>query len=282
MRINTKTMAIGMLVLFGGTFLLKFFLKDPATTTKGNNTVKDETPIADISYVLSAMHPHDTTAFTEGLFFKEGQLFESTGATPELASTRSLFGIVDLKTGKINKKAELDKTTFFGEGIVALDDKIYQVTYKNQKGFIYDAKTYKRIGEFSYPNAEGWGLTTDGQYVIMSDGTNFLTYFDPKNNMSVAKKLAISYKGFTQNKINELEYIDGFIFANVWQTTTVVKIDPATGKIVGKLELAGVFEDAQSKYNKIDVLNGIAYNPATKRMFVTGKMFPQIYELELR
>ena len=142
--------------------------------------VVDSTPeIPQISYTIEKQYPHDVTSFTEGFLFHEGKLFESTGAPDNMPQTKSLFGIVDLKTGKIDAKAELDRTIYFGEGIVFLNGKFFQLTYKNQTGFIYDAKTFKNIGKFNYTNREGWGLTTDGKSLIMSDGTSYITYLNP-------------------------------------------------------------------------------------------------------
>ena len=161
-----------------------------------------ETPI--ISYTLVNTYPHDLNAFTEGFLFHEGKLYESTGAPENLPQTKSLFGIVDLKNGKIDTKVEIDKSIYFGEGISILNNKIYQLTYKNQTAFVYDAKTYKPIGKYSYQNREGWGLTNDGKNLIMSDGSNYLTYFD--QNFNVTKTLDVSENGYAVDYLNELEY----------------------------------------------------------------------------
>src|SRR5579872_6127169 len=151
---------------------------DRTDTGTGDNPV-DNTPAA-INYTLGEVLPHDTSSFTEGLLFHDGQLYESTGTEPGMPeSRRSLFGIVDPRTGKISPKAVLDRNKYFGEGIVFLKDKVYQLTYTTKIGFIYDAKTYKKIGEFTFPSKEGWGMTTDGKYLIMSDGTSNINYFNP-------------------------------------------------------------------------------------------------------
>ena len=233
-----------------------------------------------IEYDLLAKLPHDIQSFTEGFFFHNGQLFESTGSPDDLPDTRSVFGIMDMKTGKINKKAELDKK-YFGEGIVLLNDKIYQLTYKHQIGFIYDAKTYKKTGDFSYKNAEGWGMTTDGTSIIMSDGTDVLTYWDPKT-LAVTKTLSVTNGGYPEDMLNELEYIDGYIYANVWTKNYVIKIDPATGKTTGILDFSPLKDDARNASYNAEVLNGIAYDAATKKMYVTGKLFPFVYEIRLK
>ncbi|MBK9689850.1 MAG: glutaminyl-peptide cyclotransferase [Saprospiraceae bacterium] len=158
--------------------------------------------------------PHDITSFTEGLFFENGKLFEGTGSPQELSQTRSIAGPVDIKTGKIDVKVELDRTKFFGEGVCILNGKLYQLTYKNQLAFIYDATTFKSLGTFKYANAEGWGLTTDGKELIMSDGTDKLTFINP-DNYNKTKELSIKANGNPVYYLNELEYVNGYIFANI-------------------------------------------------------------------
>ncbi len=235
--------------------------------------------VPEINFTIAETYPHDTLSFTEGFLFHEGQLFESTGSPDNLPYTKSVFGPVDLKTGKIDKKAELDRKIYFGEGIVFLKNKIYQLTYKNQIGFIYDAKTFKKIGQFNFANKEGWGLTTDGTNIIMSDGTNNLTYVDP-NTMKVIKTLSVSENGFAADYINELEYINGFIYANVWTTDKIVKIDPATGKIIGKLDFVSLLHEVKNKYSNATDLNGIAFDSVSNKIYVTGKLWPSIYRIE--
>jgi len=231
-----------------------------------------------ISYSVTQTYPHDTLSFTEGFLVDKGQLFESTGSPDNLPQTRSVFGITDLKTGKIDVKIELDRKKYFGEGIVILNDKLYQVTYKNQTGFIYDVKTFRKTGEFTYANKEGWGLTTDGKNIIMSDGTNNLTFFDPVG-FKPLKTLTVTENGYASDYLNELEYINGFIYANVWTTHSIVKIDPATGKIVGKLLLSPIYEEAGYKYAGAESLNGIAYDAEKDKIYITGKMWANIYEI---
>jgi glutamine cyclotransferase len=223
--------------------------------------------------------PHDANAFTEGLLFHDGQLYESTGSPAELANTKSIVGPVDLKTGKIDAKIEIDKSKFFGEGITILNDKLYQLTYKNQICFIYDAKTFKPIGNYKYSNAEGWGMTHDGKSIIMSDGTDKITYWSPAD-MSVEKTLSVKANGQAQVYLNELEYINGFIYANIWQTTQIAKIDPNTGNIVGVIDIANIFNDAKAKSANIDVPNGIAYNKENDQIYITGKLWKNIYQIQ--
>lgn len=236
-----------------------------------------KTPV--IGYSLKNILPHDTTAFTEGFLFHENQLFESTGGPLEMPQTSSLFGIVNLKTGRIDTKAKLDKVKYFGEGIAILNGKIYQLTYQNQKGFIYDAKTFKPLGEFTYANKEGWGMTTDKTHLIMSDGTDVLTWLDPQS-FKVVKSLKVTDENGAVENLNELEMIGGYIYANIYTTNYIYKIDPATGKTVGKLDLGSLVADAKSKYPSSLELNGIAFDSATNKVLVTGKLWPGIYEIE--
>ncbi len=239
-----------------------------------------ENSIKNIQYSIVARLPHDTNSFTEGLLFHNNQLWESTGATPQLPQTRSLFGNVDLKTGVINVRAEIDKDIYFGEGICFLNNKVYQLTYRNKKGFVFDAKSFAQVGEFSFPSQEGWGMTTDGQALIMSDGTSTLTWLDPED-FHVIKTLQISEQGYDRDRINELEWVDGFIYANIWTSSLIVKIDPNTAKVVAKLDLSALENEVRGKYAEAAEMNGIAFNPQTKTFVVTGKMWPTMYELKL-
>lgn len=234
-------------------------------------------PIIDFVYIKS--YPHDTTSFTEGFLINNGKLYESTGATKELPQTRSLFGIVDLTTGKIDKKVEIDKK-YFGEGITFLNGKVFQLTYKTKIGFVYDTITFKRIKEFTFPSKEGWGLTTDGTNLIMSDGTYELTYLDPVTFQTV-KKVSVTENGCAKGYLNELEYIKGYIFANIWTTNTIVKINPTNGAVVGKLDLNSLVFEIKNIYPNSLEMNGIAYDSITNRIFVTGKLWPKIYELQI-
>lgn len=244
-------------------------------STEERRIVKS-TPV--IPYTVVAKHPHDVTAYTEGLLFHEGKLYESTGAPEHLKQTYSAIGISDLNTGKFEKKVELDKKTYFGEGIVIFKNKIYQLTYQNQIGFIYDAKTFKRIGQFGYMNKEGWGMTTDGKHLIFSDGTFNLSYMDP-DNQQIIKTLPVTENGYALSALNELEYINGFIYANVWMTNRIVKIDPASGEVVGELDLTSLFNQSRSRNMNVNETNGIAYDSITDKILVTGKLWPDLYEI---
>lgn len=242
-----------------------------------NNTIK----VIPIKFELIKSYPHDTTSFTEGFLVNDGKLYESTGAPQNLLQTKSLFGIVDLATGKIDIKVELDRTKYFGEGITILNAKVYQLTYETKIGFVYDAITFKKIGEFTYPSKEGWGLTTDGTNLIMSDGTFEITYLDPITFRTV-KKVSVTENNCPVENINELEYIKGYIFANIWPTNTIIKIDPTDGIVVGKLDLTILSDDSYLISPNSMEMNGIAYNSLTNKIFVTGKLWPRIYELEFK
>jgi glutamine cyclotransferase len=252
--------------------------------TRCNNNAGTDEPIKNhpatpiINFSVAQYFPHDTNSFTEGLLVHNGQLFESTGSPEELTQTHSLLGILDLKTGKINKKAELDRTKYFGEGIVVFKDKIYQLTYKNKIGFIYDANTFKNIGSFNYRNAEGWSLTTDGSELIMSDGTDSLDFLNYKD-LHQTKVIRVTENGVPISNLNELEFIKGYIYANIWQTNNIVKIDPKNGEVVGKLDLTSLDSEAKNINPNADVLNGIAYDTASDKIYVTGKLWPKIYQI---
>lgn len=241
--------------------------------------VEDNTPIIpEIKFTVEHQYPHDVNSFTEGFLFHEGKLFESTGSPDNLPQTKSVFGIVDLKSGKIDVKAEIDRK-YFGEGIVFLNGKVFQLTYREQTGYIYDGKTYKNIGKFNYTNREGWGLTTDGKQLIMSDGTSYLTFMDP-TNFSVVKTLGVAENERFQEYLNELEYVKGFIYANIWTTNLIVKIDPNTGDIVGKMDLSTLLYESKVRNPNALETNGIAYDSVSNKILVTGKLWPTIYEIK--
>lgn len=236
--------------------------------------------IPNISFEYIDSYPHDTTSFTEGLLIYNGKLYESTGSPEYLPQTRSLFGIVNLTTGQIETKVEIDRTKYFGEGIAFLNHKAYQLTYKSKIGFVYELPTFKKVKEFVIPSREGWGLTTDGKYLIMSDGSYQLKYIDPQT-MQVIKTINVTENGGAKENLNELEYIKGYIFANIWTTTIVVKIDPNDGKVIGKFDLADYAFDSKSLYYGSLEMNGIAYDSIEDKTYVTGKLWPKIYVIKL-
>jgi len=249
---------------------------DKQATT--NDTPEAAPAVPNIGYQVVKTFPHDTTLFTEGLTVHDGQLYESTGSPQELPQTRSLVGPIDTLTGKMHDKIELDRNTYFGEGIVFLKGKLFELTYQNHVCFVYDAKTFKPMGQFNFANKEGWSLTTDDSLLIMDDGTDMLTYIDP-NTYKPVKKLQVIQNGVPRDSLNELEYIKGYIYANIWQNNHIVKIDPKTGNVAGVLDLTNLVFDTRNKYATAEVLNGIAYDKQTDKIYVTGKLWPTIYEI---
>ncbi len=224
-----------------------------------------------LKYTVGAVYPHDTTAFTQGLEFYKGELYEGTGEEGE-----SQLRKLDLKTGKVLKKIDLDKQ-YFGEGITFFGDKIYQLTWQSHVVFQYDLD-FKPIRQFHIPT-EGWGITHDNKYLIVSDGSSKLYFRDPQTLDSV-KTINVSENNGLVNNLNELEYINGFIYANIWQTDNIVKIDPATGNVVSKADFTNLLKNAKlTVYDYNDVLNGIAYDSVTNKTHITGKRWPALFEV---
>lgn len=229
-----------------------------------------------LSFQVLNQFPHDTAAFTEGFTFYNGQLYESTGSPDAPSNNGTWIGAIDLKTGKVDKKVELGKT-WFGEGIVFLNDKVYQLTYQTKKGFVYDAKTFKKLREFTY-GSEGWGLTTDGQNLIMSTGSSNIYYLSA-DSLSFIKMLAVQDNNGYVDSINELEFINGYLYANKWLTPYILKIDPATGYVVGRFDMSQQLAEIKSKFPGAQEMNGIAYDSTTQKTYITGKKWPLIYEI---
>ncbi len=247
---------------------------NPANDTTASSAIP---PPLNISFQVINQFPHDTSAFTQGFTFYQGKLYESTGAPDIPANSGTWIGQVDLNTGKVDKKVDLGKA-FFGEGIAFFNDKIYQLTWQSKKGFIYDATTFKKIREFTY-GSEGWGITHDGQHLIMSTGSSNLYYLSP-DSLNFVKMLAIQDNNGYVNNLNELELINNFIYANQWQTPYILKIDPSTGYVVGKLDMSKQIAEVRAKYPGSEELNGIAYDSATQKTYITGKKWPLIYEIK--
>lgn len=269
------------------TRLLSFIL--PLLTIFSCNDSKDESskqgaPLIlatpSINFTIISFFPHDTTAFTEGLLMHDGKLYESTGYTSGLPQTKSLFGVVDLKTGKIDPKVELDKKLYFGEGITFLNGKVYLLTYQTKIGFVYDAITFKKLKEFTFPSKEGWGMTTDSTSLIMSDGTSNLTYLDA-STLKPKKTLQVLDENGPVLNLNELEFIKGSIYANIYTTNIIVKIDTTNGKVIGKLDLTLLNDEQKNKFAGALEMNGIAFNPSNGNLYCTGKLWPNIYEIRL-
>lgn len=266
-----------LIVAVASTLLFSCSPEQPKSERPAQVQGEKRTPL--IPFTVVNKFPHDTTAYTEGFVFHNNSLMESTGAPEYLSYARSSFGFVDLEKGKLNIKAEIDKQKYFGEGIVVLNNSLYQLTYTNQVGFIYDAKTFQKKGQFNYSNKEGWGLTTDGKHLIMSDGTNNLTYLDPVDQ-KVIKTVQVNENGYASDRLNELEYIKGYIYANLWMTNTIVKIDPSSGQVVEKMEMDELVVESRALHKSSLEMNGIAYDSINDRILVTGKFWPFIYEIK--
>lgn len=219
-----------------------------------------------------AEFPHDPTAFTQGLVVVEGQMYEGTGKKGE-----STLRKVDLKSGRVELFVPLEHD-IFGEGITILGDRIYQLTWQNRIGLIYDLKTLRPTKTFRY-SGEGWGLTHDGKRLIMSDGTSLLRFLDPQT-FEVVKRLRVTSSNGAVDKLNELEYVKGEIFANIWYQDRIARISPETGEVLGWIDLSAIYP-SRRRATKEDVLNGIAFDESSGRLFVTGKNWPKIYEIEL-
>ncbi|MBP6772985.1 MAG: glutaminyl-peptide cyclotransferase [Gemmatimonadaceae bacterium] len=224
-------------------------------------------------YEVVATHPHDTSSFTEGLFFHEGRLFESTG---EVGT--SYIREVELTTGRAIRQRDL-APPYFGEGTIVFGDKLYQLTWTSGKAFVYDWKTFKPTGEFTY-DGEGWALTTDGTSLIMSNGTPMIRWRDPKT-FAVTDSISVTDHGTAVTSLNELEWVKGEIWANVWQSEQIARIDPKTGVVTGWIDLSGILK-AIDRTGREDVLNGIAYDAANDRYYVTGKRWAKLFEIKLK
>jgi len=222
--------------------------------------------------VIIKSYPHDKNAFTQGLVFNKGSIYESTGLYG-----KSSLRKVNLQTGEVEKIHNLSDH-LFGEGITILDNKIYQLTWRSKTGIIYEIDTFKTIGFFNYP-FEGWGITNDDKNLIISNGTNNLYFYDPVT-FKMVKRIKVTDRGEPVSQINELEYIDGKIYANIWRSNKMISIDPVTGKVVDWYDLSVLQKQVQGK-NKIDVLNGIAFDAENNSIFVTGKLWPKLFEIKL-
>lgn len=245
-----------------------------------NENKNIETTKSTDDFLIINTYKHDINSFTEGLFFDFDTIYESTGSPKDLPLTKSVFGILNLNTGKIDIKSELDKNLYFGEGIALCDKKIFQLTYLNKVGFIYDSKTFNKIGEFNYTNDEGWGLTNiENDTLIMSDGTNVLTFLDSKS-LKLVKKIYVTEFGNELHNVNELEYVDGYIYANIYTTNKIVKINSNNGLVIKSYDFSKLYYDSKHRNPNALEMNGIAYNKKTKTFFITGKMWPSIYEVK--
>lgn len=231
-----------------------------------------ETPQTSYGYEIVEVYPHDADAFTQGLVYDDGVLYEGTGKYGE-SSLRK----VDLATGRVLASESLGRR-LFGEGVTLLDDNLYQLTWKAGLALVYHKQTMRRTNTLRYAG-EGWGLTHDGKHLILSDGTSTLRYVDPKT-FRVVRRLTVTSGGRRVDKLNELEYIDGEIYANIWYSDYIVRISPETGAITGWIDLRGLWPLAK-RPTREHVLNGIAYDQQTGHLLVTGKNWPKLFEIKV-
>jgi len=224
-------------------------------------------------YRVVAEYPHDPDAFTQGLVYRDGVLYEGTGLRG-----RSTLRRVDLETGTVERSVALDPV-HFGEGIAVVGDRVYQLTWQTGTCFVYDRDTFAPLETFTYPT-EGWGLATDGARLVMSDGTDQLFFRDPTTFAEVGR-VAVRDGDEPVRNLNELEVVGGEVWANVWQTDRIARIDPTTGRVVGWIDLTGLLSAEDRQGREVDVLNGIAHDPATGRVFVTGKLWPKLFEIDI-
>lgn len=259
--------------------IILFFLIFFACNGKNQKTETVEKPLTEsknqkellqlIPKIIN-IYPHDKNAYTQGLVYHQGYIYESTGLYG-----KSTLRKVDIATGKIIKSISLSPI-YFGEGIAVLDNKIYQLTWENKKAFVYDLNSFKLLKEFVYPT-EGWGITTDGNQLIVSDGSNFLTYYNP-NNFEILNTIMIKQGNKSLYNINEMEMVEGLIYANVYMTDKIVIINPNNCDIVGWIDIS-LLRQSLSEPMNAEVSNGIAYNPESKTFYLTGKNWSNLFEV---
>jgi glutaminyl-peptide cyclotransferase len=267
-RLSSRPVAT-LLALFGISFMVSFARTHSDGSSRSVSAQVRAVPV--FSATVLNIYPHDSQAFTQGLEFHARYLYESTGIAGQSSLRR-----VALESGKALKKIDLSPE-YFGEGLTVFRGKIYQLTWLSKKGFVYDPQTFKMIGSFHY-ETEGWGLTHDNKFLIMSDGTNRLQFIEP-TTFQVVKTIDVYSGKEAVANLNELEYIDGQIYANVWHSQTIARIDPASGNVRSWIDLAALA--AREQHGSEDVLNGIAYDQERRRLFVTGKHWAHLIEIKI-
>ena len=248
----------------------------PSTTpssSTSNPPAPANGPVPKYGYEIVNIWPHDSNAFTQGLILMDGKLLESTGQEGFSSLRR-----VELESGKVLKKVDVP-VPFFAEGITVLNGKVYQLTWQHGVGFIYDAQTFELQGEFNY-QGEGWGLTTDGQSLILSDGSDRLRFIDP-TSFRMTKVINVKDGTLPVGKLNELEYVNGEIYANVWHDDRIAAIDPQSGRVNAWIDLTGLMPEDELRDTEA-VLNGIAYDQASDKLTVTGKLWPRVFEIKVK
>jgi len=269
---NSKNRQIHIKTLFViGFCLLSLWISACERDVKSPLPAEDP-KIPTYGYQIINEFPHSQEAFTQGLVYLDGFLYESTGLYG-----RSSLRKVNLADGQILQSISI-QNQYFAEGITIFQNKIFQLTWQSNTCFVYDLVSFELLDQFSY-SGEGWGITNDGTNLIMSDGTAFLRFLDP-NTFTEIKRIEVTDSGTVVRRLNELEFIENEIFANVWLTNTIARISPVDGKVVGWIDLTGLLESEDCP-EAIDVLNGIAYDPAEQRLFVTGKFWCKLFEIQL-
>lgn len=258
-------------VLLFTAIAITFFFNAFTSAQSSSPSPTNATPV--YGYKIITAYPHDTNSFTQGLIYKDNFLYESTGGYGKSSLRR-----IDLSSGQLSGFHRLPPQ-LFGEGIDCYENKIIQLTWKSKIGFIYDKNTFKSLGTFEYAT-QGWGVTNDGEKVIMSDGSSTLYFLEPNLFTEIGRIHVYDTSGPVSN-LNELEYVHGEIYANIWKTDKIARIDPDTGRITGWIDLTGLLGKTNPKKPKAGVLNGIAYDLENNRLFVTGKLWPRLFEIKL-
>lgn len=261
------TIGVALAMLAGATL----FVSAPIASSAPSQASETPPPPIEMARVI-ATYPHDAKAFTQGLFFSDGRLFESTGQQGE-----SVVREVDLSTGKAKREAALP-AEYFGEGSTGWGKTIVSLTWKHGKGFRWDRDTLRKLGEFSY-TGEGWGLTQDGKSLILSDGTSELRFLDPRT-FAEQRRIRVTWRGRPVRQLNELEYVRGEVLANIWHQNVIVRIDPGSGVIKGAIDLREVTASVGVRDGEA-VLNGIAWDAKAGKLYVTGKLWPKLFEIAL-
>ncbi len=260
--------------LFGGCSLILAAIPLHSSATDAPLMMsEDARPPIVLEYEVVKTWPHDRGAFTQGLIYRDGFLYESTGL-----NGRSSMRKVNLETGEVMQR-ETVANQYFAEGLTDWKDRLIQITWQSKVGFTYNLKTFKPEGQFNY-DGEGWGITHDTKRLIMSDGTSTLRFLDPESFKQTGT-LDVTYQGKPLANLNELEFVRGRILANVWQSNSIVVIDPASGRVTAQIDLPGVLSP-EDRAVAVDVLNGIAYDTKHDRLFITGKLWPKIFEIKLK
>jgi len=252
---------------------LSCFQCQPTGSNSKTTAAPANGPAPKYGYQIVNMWPHDSNAFTQGLILMDGKLLESTGQEGFSSLRR-----VELESGKVLQKVNVPEP-YFAEGITQLNGKVYQLTWQHNLGFIYDAQTFNRLGQFNY-QGEGWGLTTDGQSLILSDGSPSIRFIDP-GNFRVTRTINVTDRNQPIRELNELEYVNGEIYANVWHENRIATIDPQSGRVNSWIDLTGLMPESE-QLDPEAVLNGIAYDQASDKLIVTGKLWPRVYEIKVK